>query len=66
MLTKCRNIAQIQLPIRLYLNKELAEITELDQNRKHCRRRGGGGDFASHIKKTPEVSQVKNRYAIRQ
>ena len=32
MLTQCRNLARIQLPIRLYLNKELAEITELDQN----------------------------------
>ena len=49
-----RDLALIQHPIRLHSSKELAEITDLAQDRKCWR------GFTSRIEKAAEVSQTKN------
>ena len=48
------DLALIQHPIRLHSSKDLAEITELEQNRKYWRR------LTSRIERAAEVSQIKN------
>ena len=49
-----RDLALIQHPFRLHSSKDLAEITELTQDKKYCR------GLASQIEKAAEVSQTKN------
>ena len=55
-----RDLSLIQDPIRLHLSKDLAEITELAQDRKCWR------ILTSRIEKAAEVSQTKNWDAKRQ
>ena len=55
-----RDLSLIQDPIRLHSSKDLAEITELAQDRKYWR------GLTSRIKKAAEVSQTKNWGAKRQ
>ena len=49
-----RDLSLIQDPIRLHSSKDLAEITELAQDRKCWR------GLTSRIEKAAEVSQTKN------
>ena len=49
-----RGLSLIQDPIRLHSSKDLAEITELAQDRKCWR------GLTSRIEKAAEVSQTKN------
>ena len=55
-----RDLALVQLPIRLHTSKDLAEITELAQGRKCWR------GLISQIQKAVEVSQTKKWDAKRQ
>ena len=55
-----RDLSLIQDPIRLHSRKDLAEITELAQDRKCWR------GLTSRIEKAAEVSQTKNWDAKRQ
>ena len=55
-----RDLALIQHPTRLHSSKDLAEITELAQDRKCWRA------LASRIEKAAEESQTKNWDAKRQ
>ena len=55
-----RDLSLIQDPIRLHSSKDLAEITELAQDRKCWR------GLTSRIEKAAEVSQTKNSDAKRQ
>ena len=55
-----RDLALIHDPIRLHSSKDLAEITELAQDRKCWR------GLTSRIEKSAEVSQTKNWDAKRQ
>ena len=55
-----RDLALIQYPIRLHSSKDLAEITELAQDRKRWR------GLASQIEKAAEESHIKNCDATRQ
>ena len=55
-----RDLSLIQDPIRLHASKDLAEITELAQNRKCWR------GFTLRFEKAAEVSQTKNWDAKRQ
>ena len=55
-----RDLALIQHPIRLHTSKDLAEITDLAQDRKRWR------GMAYQIEKAAEVSQTKNWDATRQ
>ena len=55
-----RDLALIQRPIRLHSSKELAEITELTQDRKCWE------GLTSQIEKAAEVSKTKNWDAKRQ
>ena len=48
-----RDLAQVQHPIRLHASKDLAEITELAQDRKCWR------GLTSQIEKAAEVSLTK-------
>lgn len=54
-----RDLALIQHPIRLHSANDLAEITELAQDRRHWR------GITSQIEKAAEVSQTKNWDATR-
>ena len=54
-----RDLALIQLPIRPHSGKEVAEITELAQDRKRWR------GLTSQIEKAAEVSQTKKWDATR-
>ena len=55
-----KDLAQIQHPIRLHSSKDLAEITELAQDRKCWR------GLTPRTKKAAEVSKTKNWDAKRQ
>ena len=55
-----RDLALIQHPIRLHSSNDLAEITELAQDRKCWR------GLTSQVEKAAEVLQIKNRDVARQ
>ena len=49
-----RDLALIQHPIRLHSSKDLAQITEIAQDRKYS------SGLTKQIEKAAEVSQAKN------
>ena len=55
-----KDLAFIKHPIRLHSSKDLAEITELAQDKKCWR------GLASQIEKAAEAAQTKNRDATQQ